>query len=208
MNYRITFDPTTPADVVNTKVQPKPDNSRIPPQKKPSTSSATDIDDIDVNDDDDEDIDEIDPDDMNRERDVALVYEQIADENWPALLARDELNRELEAGRVLNGYSALKPSFPPTFKVRLSLLPALNSAMKRIRGRAISTISEISAAETTKICTSDEEVVADKKYTLNVTDESSETFARCVDICFYLLARHYALDTQELLRQEADAVLH
>lgn len=119
MNYRITFDPTTPADVANTKVQPKSDNNRTAPQKKPSTSSATDIDDIDVNDDDDEDIDEIDPDDTSRERDVALVYEQIADENWTALLARDELNRELEAGRVLNGYSALKPSFPPTFKVRL-----------------------------------------------------------------------------------------
>lgn len=52
--------------------------------------------------------------------------------------------------------------------------------MKRIRGRGISTISEIPAAETTKICTSSgEEIVGDKKYTLNVTDESSETFARC-----------------------------
>jgi hypothetical protein len=124
MNYRITFDPTTPADVVKTKVPAKPETNRIPPQKKPSTSSTTDVgEDLDIGDDDDEDIDEIDLNDASREREVALVYEQIADENWDALLARDELNRELAAGRVLQGYRPLPPAFPPTFKVRSSPQP-------------------------------------------------------------------------------------
>jgi hypothetical protein len=191
MNYRITFDPTTPADVVKTKIQPKPENNRTAPQKKPSTSSATDVgDDLDVNDDDDEDIDEIDPNDVSRERDVALVYEQIADENWPALLARDELNRELEAGRVLKGYRSLKPSFPPTFKVRSCLfLPPLlrapphSTSVKRIRGRNIAMVYETRPGETTKSLSSPsspEEVVEDKKYNLTVADENSETFARSV----------------------------
>jgi hypothetical protein len=32
-------------------------------------------------------------------------------------MARDELNREIDAGRVLKGYRRLEPNFPPTFKV-------------------------------------------------------------------------------------------
>ena len=39
-------------------------------------------------------------------------------EQWTNLLGFDELNREMIAGRVLNGFHALQPSFPPTFKRR------------------------------------------------------------------------------------------
>lgn len=87
MNYRITFDPTTPADVVHSNANTRTESKVSPPvvpQKKPSTSTTTDaIEDFDnVNDDDEDDTDDIDPNDLNRERDVAFVYEQIADENW------------------------------------------------------------------------------------------------------------------------------
>jgi hypothetical protein len=44
------------------------------------------------------------------------IYRMICDENWPELLKLDELNRELAAGRVLHGFKALQPSWPPTFK--------------------------------------------------------------------------------------------
>jgi C2 domain len=44
------------------------------------------------------------------------IYKLICEENWEELLQLDELNRELAAGRVLQGFTALQPNFPPTFK--------------------------------------------------------------------------------------------
>jgi hypothetical protein len=35
---------------------------------------------------------------------------------WSVMLAKDELNREIRDNRALNGFTALQPSFPPTFK--------------------------------------------------------------------------------------------
>lgn len=40
----------------------------------------------------------------------------IVREQWKELMLFDELNREIEGKRVLNGFVALQPSFPPTFK--------------------------------------------------------------------------------------------
>ena len=40
----------------------------------------------------------------------------IAAEKWSNLLEFDELNRELLAQRVLPGFIAPAPKFPPTFK--------------------------------------------------------------------------------------------
>jgi hypothetical protein len=40
----------------------------------------------------------------------------IVKEQWKELLVYDELNREIAANRILNGFTALQPSFPPTFK--------------------------------------------------------------------------------------------
>jgi hypothetical protein len=42
--------------------------------------------------------------------------EMVVSERWTDILALDELNREIAAGRVLNNFTALQPSFPPTFK--------------------------------------------------------------------------------------------
>ena len=44
------------------------------------------------------------------------ICDLITNQNWKQLLQYDELNRELSAGRVLEGFTALQPSFPPTFK--------------------------------------------------------------------------------------------
>ena len=44
------------------------------------------------------------------------IISLIAEENWSNLMEFDELNRELLAGRVLPGFTAPMPAFPPTFK--------------------------------------------------------------------------------------------
>ena len=53
------------------------------------------------------------------------VLDLIVKENWAEINNLDELNRELAARRVLSGFTALQPSFPPTFKrVRNIAIPA------------------------------------------------------------------------------------
>lgn len=87
MNYRITFNPVTPADVIN-RSESKVSGTSVPAipktQLKSTNSSVTDGgEDIDnLNDDEDDDTDDIDPNDTSREREVATVYEQITEENW------------------------------------------------------------------------------------------------------------------------------
>lgn len=44
------------------------------------------------------------------------TMDMVVNERWADILALDELNREIAAGRVLNQFTALQPSFPPTFK--------------------------------------------------------------------------------------------
>eukprot|EP00428_Durinskia_dybowskii_P069926 CAMPEP_0170390526 /NCGR_PEP_ID=MMETSP0117_2-20130122/19194_1 /TAXON_ID=400756 /ORGANISM="Durinskia baltica, Strain CSIRO CS-38" /LENGTH=646 /DNA_ID=CAMNT_0010646579 /DNA_START=65 /DNA_END=2005 /DNA_ORIENTATION=+ len=44
------------------------------------------------------------------------TMDMVVAEKWEDILALDELNREIAAGRVLNNFTALQPSFPPTFK--------------------------------------------------------------------------------------------
>jgi len=53
---------------------------------------------------------------FGRSDDVQKTFELIAEEQWDAILKLDELNREIASHRVLNGFKALQPSFPPTFK--------------------------------------------------------------------------------------------
>jgi len=52
----------------------------------------------------------------NRVIELNNIYKLIAEEKWSELLKLDELNRELASGRVLEGFTALQPCFPPTFK--------------------------------------------------------------------------------------------
>ena len=51
-----------------------------------------------------------------RQGELDRVSKMIEQEEWEDILALDELNREIKAGRALNGFRALQPSFPPTFK--------------------------------------------------------------------------------------------
>jgi len=44
------------------------------------------------------------------------VIKLVLANDWPALLAFDELNREIRDNRALKGFTALQPCFPPTFK--------------------------------------------------------------------------------------------
>jgi hypothetical protein len=45
----------------------------------------------------------------------------IEKEDWAGLYALDELQRELQAGNVLNGFETPPATFAPTFKVRRSV---------------------------------------------------------------------------------------
>ena len=66
------------------------------------------------------------------------TYKLIQEENWDAILSRDELNREMREGRVLNGFTALQPHFPPTFKrLRNARIPGLSS-LDAANGRLVS----------------------------------------------------------------------
>lgn len=51
-----------------------------------------------------------------QEEQFKLILEMISRQDWPGVLRLDELNRELTAGRVLGGFTAMQPHFPPTFK--------------------------------------------------------------------------------------------
>lgn len=54
------------------------------------------------------------------------TMDMVVNERWADILALDELNREITAGRVMNNFTALQPSFPPTFKRtrNVSILPS------------------------------------------------------------------------------------
>ena len=73
---------------------------------------------IDGGSDDDDFLDDAQSNDKKaqREKSMARIHDMIVKEEWGSLLSFDELNRELAAGRALNGFTALQPSFPPTFK--------------------------------------------------------------------------------------------
>jgi hypothetical protein len=47
---------------------------------------------------------------------IGIVMPEIEKNDWAAIIARDELNREIAGNRALAGFNALTPSFPPTFK--------------------------------------------------------------------------------------------
>eukprot|EP00602_Paraphysomonas_sp_CaronLab_P009117 CAMPEP_0185026172 /NCGR_PEP_ID=MMETSP1103-20130426/10132_1 /TAXON_ID=36769 /ORGANISM="Paraphysomonas bandaiensis, Strain Caron Lab Isolate" /LENGTH=602 /DNA_ID=CAMNT_0027559665 /DNA_START=90 /DNA_END=1898 /DNA_ORIENTATION=- len=135
MNYRCTFDKKTPADLVIEKQRRASDTGKVevaakaPTKSGPaSNASASDVDLDSIVDEDD--IEEPMPqaDKMKREMEMQQIYGMITEENWDALIDLDELTRELKDERVLVGYTAYKPEFPPTFK--------------RIRCKAISRLNE------------------------------------------------------------------
>mmetsp|Transcript_24844 Transcript_24844/g.41402 ORF Transcript_24844/g.41402 Transcript_24844/m.41402 type:complete len:642 (+) Transcript_24844:209-2134(+) len=60
------------------------------------------------------------------------TMDMIVNERWESILALDELNREIKAGRVLDEFVALQPSFPPTFKRQRhkNIVPKANPASR------------------------------------------------------------------------------
>lgn len=66
----------------------------------------------------------------DREEKMRRTMEMIVREQWADMMQFDELNREIAAGRILNGFIALQPQFYPTFKRtrNLSIVPVKNKA--------------------------------------------------------------------------------
>lgn len=106
MNYRTTFDPKTPTATTSI------------PERTEQTAVISD----ENADDDKEDTDEVVDITGTREQNMQEVFKNIRDCNYSAILAKDELNRELSANRVLMGFKALQPDFNPTFKRKRRLV--------------------------------------------------------------------------------------
>lgn len=64
---------------------------------------------------------------MNRREREAYVMDVIERECWEELLEMDELTREMAEGSALCGFTALAPTFPPSFKRRRARAVILNS---------------------------------------------------------------------------------
>lgn len=118
LNYRLTFDERTPADLKSSELQKEPKPSQAKVGKHNSNDIVPFFQNFNGDKDREEDDDEFENQEMTPERKVNMkqVFEWISDENWAALLEKDELLRELRASRLLVGFVALTPSFPPTFK--------------------------------------------------------------------------------------------
>jgi endonuclease/exonuclease/phosphatase family metal-dependent hydrolase len=117
MNYRVTFDTSTPE---NTKKNIATLN-RVASKKM----NHVDAKDIVVTVDEELAFEGIDDDDSDTEAPTKKaeraannkkLFDMISKEQWKEMLELDELNREINSGRVLNDFVALQPAFPPTFK--------------------------------------------------------------------------------------------
>lgn len=93
LNYRLTFDSRTPVT-----------KQRTPSEYEPSLPL------------DDPSIVVEAPLTMTKVEQYDEILRLVKEERWAELLKLDELTREIAAGRVLDGFTALKPCFPPTFK--------------------------------------------------------------------------------------------
>jgi hypothetical protein len=98
MNYRTTFSMENPGDLTKSNTGLVVDDEML--------KEAAEADD------DDDPVFESE----DRSAKFKQVYDYIERERWAKLLQFDELNREIRDGRVLNGFTALQPGFPPTFK--------------------------------------------------------------------------------------------
>jgi hypothetical protein len=120
MNYRTTFDPKTPT--ATTSMPPKTEDTDIKvdlytgdkssDDKSVITSNSKD----ELDDENNEDTMEEADTSVSRKKNMQDVFQQIKDCNYAPILAKDELNRELAANRVLMGFTAMQPDWNPTFK--------------------------------------------------------------------------------------------
>lgn len=105
MNYRTTFDPKVPQG----------ETKHVPVQLDGAAAAAADEEAKKENFEDEEDT-EVAEETPQRKEILKTVYQWVKEENWQAILSKDELNRELAAKRTLVGFTALPPAFSPTFK--------------------------------------------------------------------------------------------
>eukprot|EP01035_Chromulina_nebulosa_P023805 gene23805-30883_t len=115
MNYRTTFNPAEPKTKTKAPVVAK--SGSTDPNSPVTPATPVTHEDITLKPADDNDSESSDSEaSQGRAKEMSQVYELIAKENWETILHHDELNREIRANRVLNGFTALQPHFPPTFK--------------------------------------------------------------------------------------------
>lgn len=122
MNYRTTFSDKTPTSKrISNELQPKEEVDSKMVELLVDKDKPQDLLEAEETDESDEEVDTS----NERTSQMKTVLDMIVREQWSDILLLDELNRELLAKRVLNGFTALQPSFPPTFKrVRhLSIAP-------------------------------------------------------------------------------------
>ena len=100
MNYRVTFDPAVPDRAFTDRMGAE----EAAVEKLKSIKSMK------------EELEEEYEDTDERRDQLVKLYHIIETEDWERMLAMDELNREIKAGRILKGFTALQPDFPPTFK--------------------------------------------------------------------------------------------
>lgn len=133
MNYRCTFDPTVPSslskfDDTSKELAEKERHKKIERAKNKDAGEDRDGDD----DEDDQPIHATTSGDsgdgiprssggaltkkQKKEEERRRILSLVAAEAWPDLLKLDELGREVQACRVLSGFTPALPSFPPTFK--------------------------------------------------------------------------------------------
>ena len=129
MNYRTTFDKRNPGDLDEKERKALvPQVSTTSIVNEPMEDPAREEDVFSDDDDGDGDGDDLTNDDLpltsGKSTELLRVCDLIANRDWSSILNFDELNRELNGNRVLCGFTALTPDFPPTFKrLRHVVLP-------------------------------------------------------------------------------------
>jgi hypothetical protein len=93
MNYRVTFDPATPADIrvrSNSQVpesgEPKRVSDTPVPTEEKQDDDVADPKDVDFRDDEEDEENDFDPEDSTRETHMNIVYQNIQEENWSAMV--------------------------------------------------------------------------------------------------------------------------
>lgn len=112
MNYRVTYDEHEPDSSYEETKKALVEKKKKEKAEKESKTEGVSSGDVQV-----EVAEELSVDaKAERKRIHEQLLSHIVNEEWEAILEKDELNREVRKGRLLPGFTALQPSFPPTFK--------------------------------------------------------------------------------------------
>jgi len=176
MNYRTTYSTVVPKSKSTKSISPSSTPS-------PKEEIPTSVDDVDLQDDDDSDDDKSDCVD-DRSEQMLSTYKMIQEEDWNTILDHDELNREIREERVLNGFTALQPQFPPTFKrVRNVGIPLSNSlAAGNGRKWNLNSTDEVQTFYDKKRIPSFTDRVLFKSMSIYAANLSNDFFNSCEDV--------------------------